>query len=114
MNMHNDKRKVQPTGAERSRSFTQSDASQRRQTNSNTEFDAVNGGKTVYQLRSLTEAIKAQKLLRTSGIEARVIRPSSRYNAEGCGYGISVSNKNADQAINTLSRNGIEPLRINH
>lgn len=113
MNTHNDKRKAQPTGAERSRAFTQSDASQRSQALSSSAHDSANGGENVYQLRSLTEAIKAQRLLRTSGIEARVIRPSSKHNTGGCGYGVSVQSKNSDQALDLLKRNGIEPLRVN-
>lgn len=68
--------------------------------------------RSVIPLRSLTGSIKAQKLLRELGIEARVVKPGSAYSGGGCGYGISVSRHSYDAAVKALGDAGIAPLRI--
>lgn len=67
----------------------------------------------IIPLRSLTQAIKAQKLLRVASVNARVIKPSSKYAEEGCGYGVAVSGLEYDKAIGVLKSNGIAPLNVN-
>ena len=61
-------------------------------------------------LRSLTHAVKGQKLLLTSGIHCKIIRLSDL--DEGCGYGISVSAPLADAAAKILKSNRIPVIKI--
>ena len=67
---------------------------------------------TVIALRSLTHAIKAKKLLREYGIDARVVKPNSERAEKGCGYGISLDREAAKRAEAILPENGISPLNI--
>jgi hypothetical protein len=58
-------------------------------------------------LRSLTHSIKAKKLLREHGMEARVVKPDAKSAEKGCGYGIAVSRKDQSRAVKLLEENGI-------
>lgn len=66
----------------------------------------------VIVLRSLTHAIKAKKLLREYGIDARVVKPDNSRTEKGCGYGISLDRAVTERAITALNENGLPPTNI--
>lgn len=66
----------------------------------------------IITLKSLTHAIKAKKLLREYGIDARVVRPNTSKTDKGCGYGIALEQYAAKKAEALLRENGISSLDI--
>ena len=62
---------------------------------------------TAIALRSLTHSIKAQRLLREYGIDARVIKPDAKKTERGCGYGVAVAVSDEMRARKILEENGI-------
>ena len=67
---------------------------------------------TVIALRSLTHAMKAQKLLREHGIDSRVVKPDNERTEKGCGYGIELDRALSDKAEALLRENALKPLNI--
>lgn len=62
--------------------------------------------------KSLTYAQRSQHLLERSGITASVGKaPKSAY-PEGCGYGVSVSDRKIEPALKVLEEAGMSPKRI--
>ena len=61
-------------------------------------------------VRSVTNAIKGQKILESNRIPAYVQRASS-LNRQGCGYALKISG-NIETAVNLLARAGIQVVEI--
>lgn len=72
----------------------------------------MNNEEKIITLRSLTHAIKAKKLLREHGIDARVVRPNTSKTDKGCGYGVALEQYTVSKAESLLRENGISPLEI--
>ena len=62
----------------------------------------MNKAETVITLRSLTQSIKAKKLLSAVGIGARVVKPGAQRAEKGCGYGIATESIQAERAEKLL------------
>ena len=58
-------------------------------------------------LRSLTYAMKAQKLLKERGIDAASVKLDGEYSRKGCGYGVRFDIRLRRQAEQIMRENGI-------
>ncbi len=67
----------------------------------------ANNGQSVLVVRSVTSAMRGQKLLESSGISAYVQRNSN----QGCGYGIRISG-DVSKAAGILAGAGIKVVEI--
>lgn len=67
---------------------------------------------TVLVVRSVTNAIKGQKLLESKGISAYVQRNASPVSREGCGYVLKIDRKNLQTAVGILTAGGIKVVEI--
>lgn len=65
----------------------------------------------VLVVRSVTNAIKGQKVLENGGINAYVQRNMSPASRQGCGYGLKISG-NVQTAVNLLAGAGIKVVEI--
>lgn len=66
---------------------------------------------TVLVVRSVTNAIKGQKILQSNGIEAYVQRNTSPVSRQGCGYVLKIGG-NVQTAVNLLMNAGIKVVEI--
>lgn len=62
-------------------------------------------------VRSITYAMKGQKLLESNGINAYIQRNARPNSKEGCGYGLRVAG-NLETALSLLSDAGIKVVEI--
>ena len=71
-----------------------------------------------FVLRSSNQAVKAKKILSSSNITSRVVKPSTagafREGDGGCVYGIAVNKAQLIYASEILEKNGIEIKEILH
>lgn len=63
--------------------------------------------KYVYQIGSVTHAMRAQRLLGESGINSKVVKTSDHKNNKGCSYGIEFDAGMRRYADKILSDNNI-------
>ena len=56
---------------------------------------------------SMNQAIGARRLLSREGIASRVVKLDSKKSAEGCGYGLSYSERDTLDLARILRMNGI-------
>lgn len=68
-------------------------------------------GKPLIVVRSITYAIRGQRVLESHGITSVVQRNLEAMQKFGCGYGLKV-NGNLETAKELLSRNGIKILAV--
>lgn len=61
--------------------------------------------KNLIAVSSITYAVKAQELLRSTGISCHIVKTPKDF-AKGCGYSLSVS-KNVDTVLKKLDEAGI-------
>lgn len=66
---------------------------------------------TVLVVRSVTNAIKGQKILENNGIGAYVQRNTSPTSRQGCGYGLKIEG-NLQTAVNLLTAAGVKVVEI--
>ncbi len=71
----------------------------------------ANNGQSVLVVRSVTSAMRGQKLLESSGISAYVQRNTAPNSNQGCGYGISISG-DVSKAAGILAGAGIKVVEI--
>lgn len=62
----------------------------------------------IFILKSVGIAIKAKSFLTAAGIDAKIIKYTSKDS--GCRYGISVAQAQSDTASSVLNENRIVPL----
>ena len=62
-----------------------------------------------FAVESITSAMRAQDILRKSGIKSQVIRTFSKTNQKGCGFSVLVYSS-PEKARNILEKNGIKIL----
>lgn len=62
----------------------------------------------IFILKSVSTAIKAKSFLTSAGIDAKIIKHTSKES--GCRYGISVRQSASDRAAEILSENQITPI----
>ncbi len=72
----------------------------------------ANNGQSVLVVRSVTSAMRGQKLLENSGISAYVQRNTAPNSNQGCGYGIRVSGGDVAKAAGILAGAGIKVVEI--
>ncbi len=53
-------------------------------------------------MRSVTGAMKGQKVLTANGIHAEIVRLPAQYSDAGCTYGLSLPSERDSQAIHIL------------
>lgn len=66
----------------------------------------------VLVVRSVTNAIKGQKILESNGIDALVYRNTSPSSRQGCGYGLRLQGGSVQTAVNLLNNAGIKVVEI--
>lgn len=67
--------------------------------------------KTFIKVSSVTNAQRAQKILRENGLTSYIERSSARKNGEGCGYAVIVKS-NEEQALELIRENGIRIVGV--
>ena len=65
----------------------------------------------IFILRSLTVAIKAQRLLSSSGYTVKIVKQASK-EGEGCKYGIRILKGSDNDALLLLEQSGISSQRL--
>lgn len=66
----------------------------------------------VIRLTSVTYSIRAQKLLAQHGIKSYIKKLAKNINANGCGYGLEISQQEVQSAYQILSSAGIRVVEI--
>lgn len=62
--------------------------------------------------RSITHAQQMAKVLERFGIWHALKRATAQMTKHGCGYVISVRNKDTGKALEKLKENGVNPIRV--
>lgn len=62
--------------------------------------------------RSITPAQRAQRVLRSGGIEASLRRMPREFSKNGCGYGLFLAAEKTPRALRLLREAGIAPQAI--
>lgn len=67
--------------------------------------------KTIIKVSSVTNAQRAQKLLRENGFSSYIQRSAAKKSGEGCGYSVTVTS-NEDKAIELMRQSGIRIVGV--
>jgi len=62
----------------------------------------------VLSVKSVTYALKGQRILEANYISARIVRPSGN---SGCAYGLEIDRRDLQRAKNLMERGGV-PFRV--
>ena len=68
----------------------------------------ANDGKCVIAMSSMTYALKAEQLLKSSGMQVRVVKLAQGRTARGCAYGLELSCAQAHLALLRLEESSIK------
>ncbi len=67
----------------------------------------MNSGKCTIAQSSVTYAMKSERILFESGIDARIVRLTPEQARNGCSFGLEISCKNLNRAISLLQSKGL-------
>lgn len=62
--------------------------------------------------RSLTYAQRTARVLERAGISGHITRSPKSIAAEGCGYGVKISQRYLSDALQILRREGLGPKQV--
>lgn len=62
--------------------------------------------------RAITYAQRMERILRKNGIPASIERPELRLGENGCAYAVVISQGYLPEAVETLRRGGMIPVKI--
>ncbi len=68
-------------------------------------------GECIAEIGSMTQAMKAQRVLAEAAIPTTVIKSSSSKNGRGCVYGVSFLCAHTENVQNVLTRAGVKVRR---